>query len=104
MDSLSQAEVGSALQVYFNLGQLRQVRVSPCGPMLAWSKLLAVSGVTGQAVEQDDARAAITAVLRWLAGLCLTWARPLIQPRLQVEPLVENWLCTLTMENLSVLS
>ena len=25
MDSLSQAEVGSALQVYFNLGQLRQV-------------------------------------------------------------------------------
>jgi hypothetical protein len=25
MESLSQAEVGSALQVYFNLGQLRQV-------------------------------------------------------------------------------
>ena len=30
MESLSQAEVGSALQVYFNLGQLRQVRASCC--------------------------------------------------------------------------
>jgi len=28
MESLSQAEVGSALQVYFNLGQLRQVRTA----------------------------------------------------------------------------
>ena len=29
MDSLSQAEVGSALQVYFNLGTLKQVRALP---------------------------------------------------------------------------
>ena len=28
MESLSQAEVGSALQVYFNMGQLRQVRAA----------------------------------------------------------------------------
>lgn len=32
MESLSQAEVGSALQVYFNLGQLRQVRWTALQP------------------------------------------------------------------------
>ena len=34
MESLSQAEVGSALQVYFNLGQLRQVRTARLSALL----------------------------------------------------------------------
>ena len=36
MESLSQAEVGSALQVYFNLGQLRQVRSAESSLAALW--------------------------------------------------------------------
>lgn len=35
MEALSQAEVGSALQVYFNLGELKEVRCLLCSAALA---------------------------------------------------------------------